>query len=107
MISTAEVEAVMEDGDEDVGEDVEVDMNHGQGYGQEDYEDGNRRNSSPLARSEVSDLREQLRGKEEEVVSLRRALTEKNEAFQSKVEELESVKRELESAIQAKLDLRS
>ncbi|KAI8659905.1 hypothetical protein NCS56_01208800 [Fusarium sp. Ph1] len=66
-------------------------QNHGQGYGQEDYEDGNRRNSGALARSEVSDLREQPR----------------NEAFQSKVEELESVKRELESAIQAKLDLRS
>ncbi|UPK94485.1 hypothetical protein LCI18_005420 [Fusarium solani-melongenae] len=60
-----------------------------------------------LARSKVSDQREQLRGKEEEVGSLRRALTEKNEAFQSKVEGLESVKRELESAIQAKCDLRS
>ncbi|KAJ4201288.1 hypothetical protein NW767_006938 [Fusarium falciforme] len=99
MISTAEVEAVMEDGDEDVGEDVEVDM----------VRDGREAEVAfqLLKGSEVSDLREQLRGKEEEVVSLRRALTEKNEAFQSKVEELESVKRELESAIQAKLDLRS
>ncbi|EEU44917.1 uncharacterized protein NECHADRAFT_85139 [Fusarium vanettenii 77-13-4] len=75
-------------------------QNHGQGYGQEDYEeedygqegyDGNQNGGQDL-REQLRQRDEALRSKEEEVRSLRRALAEKNEAFQSKVEELESVR---------------
>lgn len=80
-------------------------QNGGQGDWQHAYESGGRGDSGALARSEVSDLREQLWGKEEEVESLRRALAEKNEAFQRKVEELESVRGTLAGTHEAKRGL--
>ncbi|KAJ4233091.1 hypothetical protein NW759_001874 [Fusarium solani] len=104
MIPTAEVEAVVEDGDEGVGEDVEVDM----------VRDGREAEvaSQLLGRGRImakAMARRITRMATEEIRALWPDLRCRiyNEAIQSKVEELESVKRELESTIQAKLDLRS
>ncbi|KAI8714800.1 hypothetical protein NCS52_01200800 [Fusarium sp. LHS14.1] len=61
-------------------------QNGGQGDWQHAHESGGREYSGALARSEVSELREQLRSKEEEVESLRRTLAEKEEAHRAERE---------------------
>ncbi|KAL2677262.1 hypothetical protein Neosp_011031 [[Neocosmospora] mangrovei] len=83
-------------------------QNGGQGDWQHAHESGGSEDSGALARSEVSDLREQLRGKEEEVESLRRALAEKDQIIAQQIDEIRAVRAEREDAVtQVERDLRS